>query len=107
MRRVLRISLPILFLLAAACAALTVGREFPSPSADMIRIGQTSKADLLRVFGEPTEVGLDDGDQAWTWLHGQFSPERRKQLTVRFNDRGAVKSYTFNSNFPDDMKRLK
>jgi hypothetical protein len=73
----------------------------------MVRIGQTSKADLLKVFGEPTEVGLDDGDQAWTWLHGQFSPERRKQLTIRFNDRGIVKSYTFNSNFPEDMKRLK
>ena len=107
MRHALRFSLVTLILLIAACAGLTVGREFPSPSADMIRIGQTSKADLLKMFGEPTEVGLDNGDQAWTWLNAQFNPERRKQLTVRFNDRGAVKSYTFNSSFPDDMKRLK
>ena len=109
MKQALRILLVSLALLTAACAGLaSIGREFPSPSAEMIRAGQTSKPDLLRMFGEPTEVGLDTGDQTWSWLYAQFTGEqRRKQLTVRFDDRGIVKSYSFNSSFSEDMKRLK
>ena len=107
MGRAVGILLLALSLLIVACAGLTIGREFLSPSADMIRAGQTTKADLLRIFGEPTEVGLDTGDQTWTWLYGRLNQQLRKQLTVRFDDRGVVKSYSFNSSFPDDMRRLK
>ena len=108
MRRALSFLLFILALLSAACAGLSGGRDFPSPSAEMIRVGQTAKADLLRQFGEPTEVGLDTGDQTWTWLYYRVTPqEARKQLTVRFDDRGIVRSYSFTSNVPEDMKRLK
>ena len=99
----------ILVLLATACGGLTFGREFPSPTAQMIRAGQTTKADLLRMFGEPNQVGLDTGDQTWAWTHASISEgkELTKQLTVRFDDRGLVRSYTFTSSFPEDMKRLK
>ena len=33
--------------------------------------------------------------------------EQTKDLSVRFNGDGTVKSYAFTSNFPDDMIRLK
>jgi len=107
MRRTAILPVLALAVLTAACGGLTIGRDFRSPAAEMIRVGQTTKADLLRSFGEPTEVGLDTGDQTWTWLYGQLSQQLRKQLTVRFDDRGTVKSYSFNSSFPEDMKRLK
>ena len=107
MRRSLALFLVALAFLMTSCAGLSVGREFPSPAPDMLRVGQTSKADLLRSFGEPTEVGLDTGDQTWTWLYGRINQQTRKQLTVRFDDRGMVRSYSFTSSLPEDMKRLK
>ena len=63
-------SVVVLALFAAACS-VKYGREFPSPKLDSIINGRTAKADLVRMFGEPTQVGIKDGDQTWTWYHGQ------------------------------------
>ena len=46
----------VLALLAAACS-VKYGREFPSPKLDSIINGRMAKADLVRMFGEPTQVG--------------------------------------------------
>jgi len=63
----------------------------------------------LRGFGEPYQVGLDSGDQTWRWFYAEHGvgSEVSKDFTVRFNPNGTVKSYSFTSNFPDDMKRLR
>jgi len=94
--------------LLAGCG-LTFGREFPSPTGEMLVVGKTGKSDLLRFFGEPHQVGLDTGDPTWAWTYARVSggEELTKQLTIRFDERGSVKSYSFTSNFPEDMKRLK
>lgn len=99
----------LLALAVASCASVfTSGREFPSPARDAIRHGTTTKADLVRLFGEPTQVGIDDGDPTWTWLYfKKGDPDLTKQLTVRFTPAGIVKSYSFSSNFPEDMKALR
>jgi hypothetical protein len=91
------------------CISIKFGREFPSPEARMIVVGQTDKASLERMFGPPYQVGLDSGDQAWRWFYGQrdAGTELSKDLSVRFNPDGTVKAYAFSSNFPEDMKRLK
>ena len=39
--------------------------------------------------------------------HREASVELSKDLSVRFNTDGVVKSYAFSSNFPDDMARLR
>jgi len=98
-----------LALALGACAGLTLGKEFPSPTRETITNGVTAKADLVRLFGEPTQVGLDDGDPTWTWLFVRRTADQEltKQLTVRFDPRGVVKSYSFTSNFPEDMARLR
>jgi outer membrane protein assembly factor BamE (lipoprotein component of BamABCDE complex) len=93
----------------AACSALSTGRDFPSVKPGMeIKNGATSKADLLKMFGEPTQVGLKDGDQTWTWYYFQKGTGKEgdlsKQLEVTFNAQSMVKSYSFSSNFPEDMK---
>src|SRR5262249_6640644 len=106
------IALTIVLVLAvslAACGALSTGRDFPSVKPGMeIKNGATGKADLLKMFGEPTQVGIKDGDQTWTWYYFKKSadkgPDLSKQLEVTFNAQGVVKSYSFSSNFPDDMK---
>jgi hypothetical protein len=97
-------------LLVVSCASvLTAGRDFTSPKpGSEIRNGTTGKPDLLRMFGEPTEIGVKDGDQTWTWYYFKKStgkdPDLSKRLEVTFDARGIAKSYSFSSNFPEDMK---
>ena len=73
-------------LIASACAALPLGREFPSPDAAQIKVNVTDKAGLLSVFGEPYQVGLDSGDQTWRWFYARTrtSGTMTKDFTVRF-----------------------
>jgi hypothetical protein len=49
---------------------------------------------------------MKDGDQSWTWYYLKKSTdsELSKQLEVTFNAQSMVKSYSFSSNFPEDMK---
>ena len=93
----------------AACSALSKGRDFPSPKPGAeIKNGATTKADLLKMYGEPTQVGMKDGDQTWTWYYFKKGSGKdgdlSKQLEATFNPQGVVKSYSFSSNFPEDMK---
>jgi hypothetical protein len=96
-------------LVASACSALQVGHEFPSPNTTQIKADVTDKAALLSIFGEPYQVGIDNGDQTWRWFFAQRSGSDAitKDLTVRFNASGTVKSYSFTSNFPEDMRKLR
>ncbi|MBI4241834.1 MAG: hypothetical protein HY613_08965 [Candidatus Rokubacteria bacterium] len=102
-------ALLVLAALLAGCALLEVGQDFPSPTADMVQAGKTTKADLRRFFGEPYQVGFDTGDLTWSWFYGKklSQGELSKELTVRFDARGVVKSYSFRSNHPEDMARLR
>jgi hypothetical protein len=105
---------PLLAVLLAAtlvggCGGLKFGSDFPSPTRDMLMVGKTTKADLLRFFGEPHQVGLDTGDPTWAWTYARVLADRElsKQLTVRFDEKGMVRSYSFTSSFPEDMARLR
>jgi len=91
-----------------SCGALSVGREFPSPARDSIQKGTTGKADLERLFGKPAEVGIEDRDETWTWIYfKKGNPDLSKNLKVRFAPDGKVASYSFSSNFPEDMKTIR
>lgn len=96
--------------LAAGCAdLLTGGWDFPSPTRELIQAGRTTKADLLRFFGEPYQVGIDTGDVTWRWFYFKkhTQGELTKDLTVWFDAKGLVKRYSFSSNLPEDMARFK
>jgi outer membrane protein assembly factor BamE (lipoprotein component of BamABCDE complex) len=98
----------VVALALSGCAGLQVGREFPSPEAAQIKPDVTDKARLLTLFGEPYQVGIDNGDQTWRWFYAQRGGSATsKDLSVRFNANGTVKSYSFTSNFPEDMKKLR
>jgi len=99
----------LVLVLVAGCVSVRFGRDFPSPEAKSIVAGKTDRAALQRMFGDPYQVGLDSGDPTWRWFYGQrdSTAEVSKDLTVRFNAEGVVKSYSFTSNFPDDLRRLK
>jgi hypothetical protein len=94
---------------AVACASVfTTGRDFASPSRETIRNGTTTKADLVRLFGEPNQVGVKDGEPTWTWYYfKKGEPDLTKQLEVTLTGADVVKSHSFSSNFPEDMKALR
>src|SRR5262245_3650936 len=94
-------------LVLVGCSSLKAGRDFPSAEPRLIELNKTDKAILQRTFGEPYQVGLDSGDQTWTWFYADAGSDRSKSLTVRFNSDGTVKSYAFSSNFPEDMTRFR
>ena len=99
----------VVLMLASACAGIPSGRLFPSPDPGMIVVGKTDKTFLLRVVGDPFQVGLDSGDQTWRWYFARrgTTTESSKELNVRFNADGTVKAFSFLSNFPEDMARMK
>jgi hypothetical protein len=91
-------------LLATGC--LTVGRSFPTHEVSAIEKGRTTRDQIERTFGEPFRVGLEDGQPTWTYGHYRYSlfgnPVTR-DLVVRFDARGVVSSYNFNTTEPDDL----
>ncbi len=95
---------------AAAMVALTlscatIGHRFPPENVVRIKSGETTKAQLIGDFGLPYRRGIEDGDSTWTYVYYKFrlfgENLRTRDLYVRFDSDGRVKSYTYNSNLDD------
>lgn len=100
------LSLACLILFLAGC--VSVGREFPTPTSEMIKNGFTTRAELVKLFGSPTQVGIEDGDPTWTWVHvkaGGFGQPLSRELHIKFDARGLVKSYSYTSNLPEEVQQ--
>lgn len=94
-----------LLLLLAGCAS--VGRNFNVSGVPEIKIGQTVKGDVLALFGNPWRTGIEDGRETWTYgdyKYSMFSEAKTRDLVLRFDAKGAVASYTFNSTYPEDRQ---
>lgn len=87
--------------LCAGCA--TVGRDFPAQRVAEIKIGETTKSDLLAQYGRPYRRGVEDGDSTWTYVHYKlrlvFGKTATRDLYIRF-DGNRVRSYTYNADVP-------
>lgn len=84
--------------LTGGCA--TVGRDFPAARVPEITLGQTTQRQVRDLFGPPWRVGLEDGGRVWTYgkyRYRLFGPACTQDLVIRFNDQGAVASYTYNT----------
>jgi len=77
-----------------------VGRPFPVQQVRQIEIGQTTQADVHRMFGEPWRTGIEDGFR--TWSYGEHSLQNSRELVIRFTEKNVVKSYNFSSSYPED-----
>lgn len=90
-------------LLSLSCA--TVGHKFQPEKVRDLRIGQTTKSELLGLFGLPYRRGIEDGDSTWTYLHYKYrlfgDHLKTRDLFVRFDNSGRVASYTYNSNMDE------
>jgi len=97
-RRLISFIICTAFILIAGCA--TVGHDFPVDQIKNIQIGKTTKEEIRNIFGEPWRVGLEDGQETWSYgqyHYAMFSEKDAKDLVVRFNDKDLVESYTFNT----------
>ncbi|MEW5801225.1 MAG: outer membrane protein assembly factor BamE [bacterium] len=84
---------------------VTIGREFPVDAVTRIQMGKTTRTEIDRLFGTPWRTGIDDGMRTWTYAHYRYSifgDSRTRDLVVRFDEKGIVASYTFNSTYPED-----
>ncbi|WP_297792613.1 outer membrane protein assembly factor BamE [uncultured Marinobacter sp.] len=92
------IILVALSLIIAGCA--TVGQDFPTHNVDQIEIGETTRAEVQELFGEPWRTGIEDGKRTWTYgkyRWSAFGDAETTDLVVRFNQDGTVSSYVYNT----------
>lgn len=100
--RRLRSLVPVLVLLSGGCAS--IGREFPADRVPQIEIGRTTRTEIVEMFGDPWRTGVEDGQVKWTWGSYRvslFGGGRAKDLAIRFDERGVVTTYSFNTTEPE------
>lgn len=101
MKSVRRIAIAAAAALIGGC--MTVGYEFPVDGITQMRIGATTQAQAKEMFGEPWSVGWEDGLRTWTYgkyRYSLLSPAQRKDLVLRFDRGGILRSYSYNTTEP-------
>jgi outer membrane protein assembly factor BamE (lipoprotein component of BamABCDE complex) len=100
MRLELKMTIFGALLAGALLGCASVGREFPVERVPQIEIGRTNREEIRALFGAPWRTGLEDGQLTWTFAkyhYSLFGGTSTEDLVVRFDDRGTVVSYTFNT----------
>lgn len=81
----------------AGCAR--VGQDFNANKVHTIKIGETTQNDIVAMFGQPWRKGIENGVTMWTYgryTYRVIGDTDTKDLVVKFDNTGKVKSYTFN-----------
>ncbi|MEC4747996.1 hypothetical protein [Methylomicrobium sp. Wu6] len=82
----------------SGCAS--IGHEFPAGQVSTIRVGETTQNDIYTTFGAPWRTGIDNGMKTWTYgnyHYSLFSDGETEDLVIKFDNRGVVASYVFNT----------
>ena len=94
--------------IALVCVAcLTVGEDFAVGKVSHIQIGKTTQQQVREMFGQPWRTGLEDGQRTWTYGYYKYNlvgASQTRDLVIRYDDKGLVRSYTFNSTYPEDVQ---
>jgi hypothetical protein len=87
---------------------VTNGENFPS-SLEWLKTDVTKKPDVRQILGDPYSVGNSSGRVTWTYGFYRYKligDSYTKELKIYWNDNGSVSSFSFNSSFPEDKRRL-
>ena len=79
---------------------VTLGKDFPEANVSVIKIGQTTKNEIRKLFGSPWLSGIQDGELVWTYGnydYSLFSKREAKDLVIQFDEKGVVTTYTFST----------
>ncbi len=104
--RGIRAAIAVGLALTAGAGCFSVGRSFPTEPVNRIRVGETTRDDVRRWFGPPWRTGIEDGAPSWTYGQYRYAllgPARTRDLVLRFDDAGVVRSFTFNTTEPGDL----
>lgn len=94
--------------IAGLAGCVTIGQPFAANRVSTIELGKTRQDEIVQTFGQPFRTGIEDGDITWTYVHYRLrllGPQETEDLYVRFKADGTVKSYSFNSNAPEDSPK--
>ena len=93
MKKVLLLLMSIFLL--AACA--TIGKDFNQADIAQVKVGETTKAQTIALFGPPTTKTADHlGNESFTWVHSRavaFGGATSKSLVIFFNKDGVVERF--------------
>jgi hypothetical protein len=92
---------------AFAVGCMTVGDDFAVGKVSHLQIGKTTREEVREMLGQPWRTGLEDGTPTWTYGHYKYNligASQTRDLVVRFDEKGVVRSYTFNSTYPEDVQ---
>ena len=92
-----------LFFYASAC--ITLGKDFAESNVPTIKVGQTTKSEVRKLFGSPWLSGHQDGEVAWTYGNYDYSffgDRKAKDLVIQFDNNGVVTGYTFSTTEHDE-----
>ena len=92
-----RLVIAIALLTFGGCAR--IGYDFNAQKVQEIKIGETTQNDIVTMFGHPWRKGIENGVTMWTYgryTYRVIGETDTKDLIVKFDDDGKVKSYTFN-----------
>ncbi len=95
------ISCLAVFLFLVGCG--TTGQDFNLEHVPEIVKHETSKEDILRLFGSPHTKGIENGRDMWTYEYNKKylgGKDFHKDLVLIFDDKGKVIAYSSTSNFP-------
>ena len=87
-------------LLIFTSSCISLGKDFPVSHVPAIKIGQTTKSEVRKLFGSPWLSGNQDGVLAWTYgnyNYSVFGDRKAKNLVIQFDDNGVVTTYTFST----------
>lgn len=94
--------------LCIGCAQINVGMDLDKPSVDQIVRGQTTREEVTKILGQPTERAAAGGVEHWTYINrltsaspklawvglGYEGDVKEKTLTIVF-DHNLVKDVSF------------
>ena len=97
----------IFVFLLTGCA--TVGSQFNFQGPNSISMGETTRNDIVRLYGEPFRAGYNNGGLVWTYglyTYRLFGPTETKDLQIVFDKKGFVKDYTYATSFNGEKEKL-
>jgi len=98
----------LVVLVGSGC--FSVGQGFKVDGVKSIDMGKTTREEIRGLFGEPWRTGVENGQRTWTYGHYRYSafgPAMTRDLVVRFDDKGIVVAYNFNSTYTEDRSLMK
>ncbi len=94
---------------ATCLACATIGKDFDATELSWLKKDETTKEQVQQKLGPPWRVGFDAGDPTWTYGYYEyraFGDSNSKDLVLHFRPDGKLKSYTLNTSFPEERKKL-